>query len=186
MKKYEKLFISVLTLALIVLVSAEPVLAFINTNTDPIENVFKTVKVETEIDEDFDKDEKKDVVITNLDNGKNIDSYIRVALTPAWVDSEGNIASVTPVLGTDYELDLDLENGWIKGDDGFYYYTKIVKPDDSTTVLVELCKPIVKNGDLKFELNVASSAIQANPKTVVESEWNVTVNAEGILGGVNS
>ena len=145
--------------------------------------------------DDYKGSTKADVVITNTGN---TDAFIRAAIVGQWLDRNGD-----PVFGfTDELLNLKLVESWyedqfvygnhihgefkglvgydeeytgdwVKGDDGYYYYTKVVKagesiPEDdplftSYTVgeLPDSELAGVPNHDLYFVLEVANQAISA-------------------------
>lgn len=180
-------------LALIMLLVGGTTLALLMTKTDSVTNKFNPSKVTSEVVEDFDNKVKNNVQIRNTGN---IDAYIRAEVVATWQDSNGNIYGEIPVLNQDYEIIwTGLEDAtWIKGADGFYYYTKSVAgvPDGESTdkggltsVLFTNCKmksDVVKPEDYTLHVEIIASAIQSNPDSVVEYEWSnelVTVEASG-------
>ena len=112
-----------------------------------------------------------------------------MALVPAWVDDEGNIAAKPASLeqldndcniawgedGNGYEAD------WFIGSDGFYYCKTVIEPDGSTPILIKSCT--VKDGEHEydFELQVIASAVQSLPTSTVETVWPVVVCTDGTL-----
>ena len=148
-----------------------------------LKNTFEVAEVSGEIVEDFNKEIKKDVYVTNTGN---FEAYVRVALVPSWVDDKGNATMLNPE-GT-YEIDLNLrqdatEEGWIKGSDGFYYYTKPLLPGEKTAILINTCKPTVTAEQTEyqgkaFKMDVMAQWIQAKPKEAVEKAWGVAVDKD--------
>ena len=74
---------------------------------------------------------EKNVVIKNT--GKS-DSLVRVSLVSRWVDKHEN-----PFSGDTSIVKFTPENprNWINGNDGYYYYNKILTSGESTTPLLE-------------------------------------------------
>ena len=104
-----------------------------------------------------------------ITNNSDVDVYIRAAIVVNWVSSEGTL-SEPPVEGTDYTLSVN--TGWVKGTDGFYYYTSKVDPSTaSVTLLSEVNADTITNGDYTLTVQVISSAIQATPAEAVIGAW---------------
>lgn len=169
-------------LAAVVLVSALAVggtLAFILTQTEEKVNVFAPAKVACAVTETFDGTTKRDVAVKNTGDTA---AYIRAAVIVTWM-KDGNAAdqSVTarlPQEGTDYELAYAAD-GWLHGDDGYWYYQDPVAPGDGTGKLIERCVQLagtnVPDG-YHLSVEIAASAIQSVPETVVADEWHVVLN----------
>lgn len=122
-----------------------------------------------------------DVSGNTIENTSDVDVYIRAAIVVNWVGSEGTL-SETPVENTDYTLDLG--NNWVKGSDGFYYYTLKVAPGTTPiTVLDQVTAPTITNGGYALTVQVISSAIQATPTEAVIGAWTSVsgVNGDGSL-----
>ena len=111
-----------------------------------------------------------------------------MALVPAWVDDEGNIAAKPASLklnddcniawgkdGSGYEAD------WFIGSDGFYYCKTVIEPGASTPILIKSCTVKGEEHEYDFELQVIASAVQSLPTTTVETVWPVVVNTDGTL-----
>ena len=155
-------------------------LAWLTSTPEHVVNSFIPGVVTIEVDETFDHSTKYDVSINNTGN---VPAYIRVALIPAWVDDEGNIAAKPASL----KLDCDITWGdnfnqfWFEGTDGFYYCKTFIKPDEYTPILIKSCT--VKDGEHEydFELQVIASAVQSLPTSTVETVWPVVVCTDGTL-----
>ena len=154
-------------------------LAWIISTPEHVVNSFIPGAVTIQVDETFDSSTKSDVSIKNTGN---VPAYIRVALVPAWVDDEGNIAA-KPAYLDDCNITLgdDFNQFWFKGTDGFYYCKTFIKPDESTPILIKSCT--VKDGEHEydFELQVIASAVQSLPTSTVETVWPVVVCTDGTL-----
>lgn len=128
------------------------VLSFFTSNDD-ITNPFALGTVDIEITEDFCNPEawqgntcKKLVEIQNVGT---TEALIRVALVPRWVDTDG-----TPFPGDTSLITLNYQNikeatvpaptgdsnfGWVKGEDGFYYYnTKVISGNKTKALLADV------------------------------------------------
>ena len=154
-------------------------LAWLISTPEPVVNEFTPGEVTIEVDETFDGSTKSDVRIKNTGN---VPAYIRVALVPAWVDDEGNIAAKPASLelnddcniawgkdGSGYEAD------WFIGSDGFYYCKTVIEPDESTPILIKSCTVKGEGHEYDFELQVIASAVQSLPTSTVETVWPVVV-----------
>ena len=158
-------------------------LAWLISAPGPVVNEFIPGEVTIQVDETFDGSTKSDV---SIENTGNVPAYIRVALVPAWVDDEGNIAAKPASL----KLDCDItwgkvgngyEDDWFIGSDGFYYCKTVIEPGKSTPILIKSCT--VKDGEHEydFELQVIASAVQSLPTSTVGEVWPVVVGTDGTL-----
>lgn len=155
-------------------------LAWLISAPGPVVNEFIPGVVTIQVDETFDGTTKSNVRIKNTGN---VPAYIRVALVPAWVDDEGNIAAKHASL----KLDCDITWGdnfnqfWFEGTDGFYYCKTVIEPGESTPILIKSCT--VKDGEHKydFELQIIASAVQSLPTSTVGEVWPVVVGMDGTL-----
>ena len=167
--------------------------AYLVTSTNSVTNTFTPAKVETEVTESFVEDEgelvKSNVQIKN--NG-NIDAYIRVAVVVNWANSAGEVYGGTVPTdkgdNKDYDLTLKANNGWIKGADGYYYYTHPVAPNGSTTAIFEEIKQLTSDPAEGYGLQVTilADGIQSEPTSTVASVWTaIQVDDNGNLAAKN-
>lgn len=169
-------------LAAVVLVSALAVggtVAFILTQTEEKVNVFAPAKVACTVTEKFDGTTKRNVAVQNTGDTA---AYIRAAVIVTWMKdgnaADRNVTARLPQEGTDYELKYAAD-GWLEGEDGYWYYQDPVAPQDSTGKLIESCVQLATaNAPDGYHLSVeiAASAIQSVPETVVTDEWHVVLN----------
>lgn len=169
------------SLVVLVVASVGATLAYLIAATDPVENTFTPARVSCDVVELFENNVKKDVRIQNTGNTY---AYIRSAIVVTWKNDEGEVYAATPVKDTDYSIAFDLENGWVEGNDGFYYYTKEVAPCTHTGeqehtgcltgVLITSCSPVDSQAPMEYYLSVeiVASAIQSAPDSVVGKEWS--------------
>ena len=173
----KKALILMVSLVAILAVSVGGVLAWLATSSKDVTNTFAPGDTEIEIEEKFENNVKSDVYVTNKGN---IPVYIRANLVFTWKDSAGNIIERP----ADATLTVDYGNGdWVKGSDGFWYYTKPVAADGGkTTNLIDRATIEFPEGKgYKMDLEVMAQSIQAEPKDAVEGAWGVTVTSDGSL-----
>ena len=162
-------------------------LAWLISTPGPVVNEFTPGEVTIQVDETFD-DEHTTKQNVSIKNTGNVPAYIRVALVPAWVDDEGNIAAKPASLelnddcniawgkdGSGYEAD------WFIGSDGFYYCKTVIEPGASTPILIKSCTVKGEEHEYDFELQVIASAVQSLPTSTVEKVWPVVVSTDGTL-----
>jgi len=148
-------------------------IAYLVANTGPKENNLTYAKVSSEITETFDGDTKSNVSIKNTGN---TDAYIRTAIIVTWQDSQGNVYSEAPIENTDYTLELDTSSGWFMGNDGYYYFNRIVQRDASTPILIVSCSPEDREPEgYKLSVEILADAIQSSPEEAIEDSWDMTV-----------
>ena len=144
--------------------------AYLVTSTGPVTNTFTPARVTTEVVEKFDGTTKSNVKIQNTGN---IDAYIRVAVVANWANSAGDVyGGAVPKEGEDYS-ELKLKNSWVKGSDGYYYYTHPVAPNGSTTAIFEDIKQLANDPAEGYglQITILADGIQSEPGTTVVSVW---------------
>lgn len=147
-------------------------LAFLVTKTDSIVNIFTPTKVTVTVEEKFEN-AKEDVKIKNTGT---TDAWIRTAVVITWQDKDGNVYGIPPVVNSEYTIEYDLENGWVKGDDGYYYWTKPVAPDNLTGILIEKCEYKENQAPTGYYLpvDVVASGLQSKPASVFNDKWSTS------------
>ena len=200
MKKYiNKKSIIIASVMLLILVAVGTTIAYIFTETEPVENTFNPSKVSCAVVEKGYEpvsgeiqnisDKKSNVQIKNTGD---TDAYIRVAVVVNWMNADGSrVWATKPVKSTDgtdgdYTISYAENTGWEKGSDGYWYYTKSVLPTDGsnlTGILISEAK-VLKNAPQEgyyLSIEIVASAIQAKPTSVVTSQWGVTVANDGSI-----
>lgn len=166
-------------------------LAYVFTHTNPLENTFDPSKVSCQVLEGedghtFDGETKTNVKIQNTGQ---TDAYIRAAVVVTWMsEDKKTVTASVPQENTDYSITYAIGSGWLKGADGFWYYTSPVAVDDSTKVLISDCHLLdTANIPEGFYLSVeiVASAIQSTPEYVVTQQWSSGVNSVGTDGTLN-
>lgn len=167
--KMKKSIALVVSLILVLTVTVGGTLAFLVTKTAEVKNIFNPSKVTTEVNETFDGTTKTNVSIKNTGDTT---AYIRAAVVVTWQDANRNVYGTAPVEDTDYTITFAENTGWVKGDDGFYYYTSPVDAGKNTGVLItkaEYCANAPEGYSLCIE--ILGSGIQSLPKSVFNTEW---------------
>lgn len=177
-------------------------LAFIIDRTDPITNTFTPSEVTCEVIHSTENiNNTKSFTVMNTGD---TEAYIRAAIVVTWqregadVDGDGKnepeAYKTAPVLGTDYTLELNIDDelkigDWIKGADGYYYHKAPVDTSGATADLIS--NYTITNetfGDYELTIEVLASAVQASPEDAVNDAWGATVASDGTLvppGGNN-
>lgn len=185
-----KALFALVSVLVLVFAAVGVTVAYLQTQTEPLENQFTPAKVSCKVEETFDGNVKSDVTIRNTGD---TDAFIRVAIVANWVQTDDNdnskVTSVhaqQPVINKDYTLMLadNFKENWLQDGNGFYYYKNAVEPDGSTAVLIKECKPIESNAPAGYTLavEIVASAIQASPETVAEEYWRISVEKGEIIG----
>lgn len=202
MKKFiSKNSIIITSVILLLAVAVGATLAYVFTETDPVENTFKPSKVSCAVVEN--NGTLVTDLVTNTGNVKenvriqntgDTEAYIRVAVTVNWMNADGTrVWAQKPIQNTDYTITYNRsEDGWFDGGDGFYYFSKAVSPispNNLTDVLISNAKlkdgvkaPIgTDNTQYYLSIEIVASAIQSTPASTVSEQWGVTVSDDGII-----
>ena len=131
----------ILSLALLYTVIVGGAIAFIVDKTGAVTNVFTLQEVPNKIVETTTGGVKSNVYITNTSD--KADAYIRAAVIMTWAEINsttkeptGNVYHTVPVEDEDYSVVWGTSDYWVKGADGFWYYTKPVPAGKSTEELI--------------------------------------------------
>lgn len=121
----------------------------------------------------------------SMKNNGTYDAVVRIKLDPSWtpaVDGAGNpilTEAVTVTYGSTIATDWTLLGGW-------YYYNKILKPTETTALLVDALKLGAVSNDLhrtdysnaEFNLNISSESLQSKTEAT-QDNWSVTYIISG-------
>ena len=177
----KKVILLAVSLVLILSAAIGGTVAYLIDQTGSITNTFTPVKVTPEVTEDFDHKVKNNVKITN---DGDIPAYIRVKVVVTWKNGN-DVYGAAPVENKDYTWQIP-GIGWVKGKDGFYYYTKPVPAGEKTSILLTDCKlkdDVKAPAGYSLSVDIHAQAIQAEPTTAVTSAWN-NVTAVGTDGAL--
>jgi len=198
MKKSKRIIVMMASIILVIAVSISGTLAWISASTPAVENSFERVQVPNKVVETFTDNVKSNVKIKNVGQ---TDAYVRAAIVVTWVevnasgDPTGNVHYIAPG-SDDYNMVLNTSTSgaidtWFSGNDGYYYYTSKISPNNATEILISSCsekansnKPASSESGCEYVLSVEimGQTIQAEPDSVVTSVWTpVTAVNNGVL-----
>jgi len=146
-------------------------LAYMKNESGTVTNTFAAAQMSCKVCEDFsDGIHKKNVQIQNTGDSA---AYIRVKLLPYWYDKEGegDVIVAKPA----WTPLFTPGQGWVKGKDGFYYYTSPVAPGACTSSLIPELE--LQRDPVSFSrqvLEIIASCIQAYPADAVKTAWSGT------------
>ena len=186
-----------LMLGVILILGAAAISLALFTSKESKNNEFKVGNIKIGIEENFNENSnevnnlttkpvQKEVWIKNT--GQNY-ALVRVIINPQWDEvknKDGDI--ISPITSASNEVQLNFSNNegnyWIKGNDGYYYYNKVLKPGEITSNLLEsvqLKGNIEENEKKKYEnrkltVNVSSEAIQIMKKYVENDVTKYKIN----------
>lgn len=165
----------ILSFLLIFTVTVGGTLAYLSTQTNDVVNTFTPSHVSCEVEEDFsDGITKKNVNVTNT---SDIEAYIRVKLVTYRVNEDGT----KHIGGTSNIPSFVPGENWLEYNDGFYYYTLPVAPNETPAVPligesgITLQKYIDVDGG-KQVIEVMAEAIQSKPAKAIGEAWHVTIS----------
>ena len=170
----------VICLILLLMISVGGTIAFVVTHTSEIRNTFTESVVKCQVDETFKDNVKSNVSIKNTGDTT---AYIRAFVNVTWMNESGQVASVSPIESKDYRIDYST-SGWLKGSDGYWYYSLPVQPNNKTAVLINSCQLLdTANAPDGYYLSVeiVCSAIQSTPESVVSNIWHVQLSGSEIV-----
>lgn len=152
-------------------------IAYIIDRTEEVVNTFSPTSVICEITEEFDGELKKNVNVTNT---SDISVYVRVKLIAYRVNDNAQIIGGTAEIPT-----FTLGTDWFEKN-GFYYYSKPVKPKEepAADLIGEGGIRLVEYNDAdggKQVIEVMAEAIQSEPTSIVAEKWSVDVSDNGTL-----
>ena len=166
----------IISLVALCAVAVGGTLAWLFDSSGKLENKFYVPDAEIDIEEKFDGSEKTDVGVTNI--GKT-EVYVRVMLVETWRNSGDQVVAKPEGAVVNYEFGSD---DWVKGSDGYSYYTKPRAVGATTSNLIDRATCKVPEGAALMDLEVVAQGIQSTPKDAVVEAWGVEVNdADGSL-----
>lgn len=170
------------------------------TSKENIKNSFSTIAQGTgdkggdegiDIVEDFDKVKAQSMIPgdtvnkdVQVNSTANYPQFVRVKLSPSWVNSDGNANATLNqtdldniILNTTNVSEDITENQWFKGNDGYYYYIAVLNPQgqqgantskllDSVTLASNTEKSVLGNG---FTVDVTAESVQATNGAVADT-----------------
>lgn len=172
-KRLSTLLLSVI---LVVTIAVGGTVAYLVTQDKPITNTFTPSHVNCRVEEKFDGTTKKNVNVTNTGD---TEAYIRVKLVTYRVNGAnqhiGGTATIPP---------FDPGTHWVKHNDGYYYYTLPVKPNEQPTS--DLISSITLKDSYtdadggKQVIEVMAEAIQSAPAEAIGQSWGVRITQDKV------
>ena len=151
--------------------------AYLTAKTDPISNEFVPAKVSCLVEEDFAEGVKSNVKVRNTGN---IDAYIRAVVVATFVSEDGKVLATAPKESVDYFIQWGTD-GWTQGQDGYWYHTKPVKPEETTVLLIESAYELSVPDGYRLHLQILATGVQSDPAIAVQEAWGVSVNNGELL-----
>ena len=125
---------------------------------------------------------KKEISFLN-EGADNVPVLLRIAYSETWSKSDGTIVSnisngsnaVTKIWTQDFLDDF------VDGSDGWYYYEKVLKPEEQVQVLTSIALSDIGYAIYNYDLNFRFESVQADA-TAANSLWGktVTVGDDGV------
>ncbi|EOT2917261.1 BsaA family SipW-dependent biofilm matrix protein [Clostridium perfringens] len=194
MKRRKGLVKALLLILIVISIISVTVLGKGFTSIDSVNNKFSIGSVETEIDENFDAPKEWDgsnisKLVSIKNTGKN-DEFVRVSIIPRWIDEDenpwtGDSNLIQLNLDEDNVIALnkdDINNLWVYGEDGYFYYMAKLKSGKSTKELlksVEIKKDSIEDS-LKEKYNGKKIKIDVNVEAIQPNEEALTKKWTGI------
>lgn len=157
---------------LVVLCGVGGAFAWFNSQDSKL-NVFTNGVIKPVIDETFDAatDVKENVKVTNEGTAA---AYMRATVSVYWEDKDGNQLWESPGEGTDYTITWgdtlagQTDPRWIKGADGYYYWSQPVEAKGSTANLIDVATRLTQPEGKHLVVDIATQALHANQKAFDE------------------
>ena len=197
-KRRKKLNMFFVALVLLFLGAVGGTMAFLLDTTSRVENTFTPAEVKISINETVENNTKSGISFTNSDDPESVPVYIRATLAVYWTDTfdatdDGETNPTEHIIPKPADPNVGVtvgevltENGWFQVGD-IYYYRLPVAPEKSTAVMLgDTTVSIPDDSTLKCYIDVRAEAIQAEPKTAVETAWKDVEVVDGRLSEITS
>ena len=167
--------LAILFIAVVMLIGAVvgSTVAFLVTETKPVENKFTYASVSCTVSESFNGTTKENVQIKNTGT---TDAYIRATYVVNWLNKDGTIAASVPE-GYEYKLTENPDGKWTYNpNDGYFYYWTPVAPGGLTADSLLTCIVTKQPDNPQYILSVEilATAVQSTPAKAVQEAWGVT------------
>lgn len=184
MIKKKKLIVSLATAALLAAVAIGGTLAYF-TDKDSRSNVITLGKVQGTLTESNEKSRGDGTTgkdYSNIKPGQTLEKDPTVTIAS---DSENafarikiNYSGLTDVQAAELEAGITLNAGWVKGDDGYYYYKDEMNKNETATLFNQVVVPTTWGNEvanLTFVMNVSAELIQSDYFTPTkDANGNIT------------
>lgn len=180
-RKFAALLVS---LCLLLTTALAGTIAFLVAGSETVVNTFEPSEVTCKVEETITNNVKSNVTVKNTGD---TDAWIRASVVVTWQDEKGNVYGQAPVANTDYTITYNVSKNigkdvWVKGTDGFYYWTSPVPAVDDpetkevdetlTGVLITSCSYNANAPEgYHLAVEIIGSGIQSKPASVFNTEW---------------
>lgn len=165
-----KIVAVIVTCISLVLGTIGGVWAYLSAQTEPVTNTFVPAKVSCAVEESFQDGVKSNVTVRNTGN---VDAYVRTVVVATFVSDDGKVLATAPKEGVDYTVTWG-NAGWLKGSDGYWYYSSAIAPNQATPILIETASAITAPSGYRLNLQILATAVQADPQRAVTDAWGIT------------
>ena len=185
-KRRKKLNMFFVALVLLFLGAVGGTMAFLLDTTSRVENTFTPAEVKITINENKTDNQKKNIQIKNTKTDNAVPVYVRATLVIYWKDTiDGVLQTIAPPTGGNVQIG-EVQPDWFSIGD-IYYYSKALQPDETTSkMLGDITVTIPEGSTAKCYIDVRAEAIQAEPKTAVETAWKDVEVVDGRLSEITS
>lgn len=182
-KNKNKRYLLVIPVVAVVLGAATLAVYAYTKNKSTIINSLQLAGSGVQIEEDSDPGfGKREISFSNTgDNAAVV--LLRIAYNETFTKSNGEIASNTAANGTDIvnkTWTADFSYNFRDGHDGWYYYSRVLKPGESVQVLSSISLTDQDYLLYDYDLSFNYEAIQASPEAATEL-WGKTITINGDL-----
>ena len=177
--------IAIVVILLVAVAATGATLAWLSA-TGVLINQFGIGTVEPKVAEALKDGVKSDVRIQNAGTAP---AYVRAQVDIYWRNDDGAVLWDEPVEGTDYSITWgdEIVDGsssskttWIKGSDGYYYWTGSLAPLEKSGQLIKEVKSLTSADDKHLVVDIAAQAVQSTPEDAVSDAWGCSVS-NGLL-----
>ena len=191
MKIKKRSLIFILLLLLVVGVGTTYAVYF---NAVSIPNQFDVMTYNVKLEDDFsNKWGERNVKITNVDES-NTPVILRISFNEMWSKNVGKSKSiisnvVNGVNVVDKNWTDDFLNNFYLADDGWYYYSRVLNPNESVQILksVKLNEELIKDSNIyskyknyDYDLSFNYEALSADSdESLIRSAWDRSLKIEG-------
>ena len=165
--RWRKEFVLTCSIVLLVIGMVGGSIAYLFTNTEAVTNTFTAPEVDVTIPEEFDKETKEHVKVSN---SCDFDVYARATYVAYWIDKDGNVVPEQLAAGTHYTIEIG--DDWTESV-GYWYYTSKLAANSQTTDFIVTCAPIdaATPDDYRLVVDVIGEVVQAEPVDAIVELW---------------
>jgi len=161
----KKQILLTVSLLLVLFLTVGGTLAYLLVKTDALRNDFDPLNVACQVNTSGSSTAYSGTV----KNTGTADAYVRMAAAPSFANGT-TIYYAPPTTTATYST-----SDWILAADGFYYYNRVLVPGETTSAITYTLQGDVPAG-YTYTVEFAGEAIQAEPPSVVQSVWPVSLN----------